>query len=127
VSGEHCEEKKRKHPTVYHKRDTQKKPRQTPRRLQPQQTRFLEKRNGHFEEAPSIKKGEFLRVISYANDRKTRVAFMGEIGGIIPNDAVEKFRQLAMKKYGYGKGSLSKAIEEALTTWIKINDTELLR
>ena len=49
---------------------------------------------------------------------------MGEIRGIVASDAEEKFRQLAMKKFGYGKGSLSKALEEALHTWIKVNETE---
>jgi hypothetical protein len=44
---------------------------------------------------------------------------MGEIRGVIATDAEEKFRQLAMKKYGYGKGSLSKALEEALNAWIE--------
>ncbi len=43
---------------------------------------------------------------------------LGEIRGVVPRDAEEKFRQLAMKKYGYGKGSLSKALEEALCAWI---------
>ena len=49
---------------------------------------------------------------------------MGEIRGIIANDAEEKFRQLAMKKYGYGKGSLSKALEEALDAWIRMQNAE---
>ena len=49
---------------------------------------------------------------------------MGEIRGIVASDAEEKFRQLAMKKFGYGKGSLSKALEEALQTWIKVNEIE---
>ncbi len=44
---------------------------------------------------------------------------MGEIRGIVKDEAEEKFRQLAMKKFGYGKGSLSKALEEALCAWIK--------
>jgi hypothetical protein len=43
---------------------------------------------------------------------------MGEIRGVVANEAEEKFRQLAMKKFGYGKGSLSKALEEALCAWI---------
>ncbi len=43
---------------------------------------------------------------------------MGEIRGVVPRDAEEKFRRLAMKKFGYGKGSLSKALEEALMIWI---------
>jgi len=31
-----------------------------------------------------------------------------------------KFREVAMKKYGYGKGALSKAAEEALQRWISV-------
>jgi hypothetical protein len=50
---------------------------------------------------------------------------MGEIRGVIANDAERKYRQLAMKKYGYGKGSLSKAFEEALIAWIKTQETEV--
>ncbi len=43
---------------------------------------------------------------------------MGEIRGVVPKAAEEKFRQLAMKKFGYGKGSLSKALEEAMNAWM---------
>ena len=32
----------------------------------------------------------------------------------------EKFRKLAMKKFGYGKGSPSKALAEALNNWINV-------
>ncbi len=49
---------------------------------------------------------------------------MGEIRGIVPNEAEAKFRRLAMKRYGYGKGSLSKALEEALTIWIAQYEAE---
>ena len=49
---------------------------------------------------------------------------MGEIRGVVTNGAEAKFRQLAMKKFGYGKGSLSKALEEALDNWIKMYDHE---
>ena len=31
----------------------------------------------------------------------------------------DKFREMAMKKFGYMKGSLKKATEEALGNWIK--------
>jgi hypothetical protein len=48
---------------------------------------------------------------------------MGEIRGVVSKDSEEKFRKLAMKKFGYGRGSLSKAIEEALEIWIRINET----
>ena len=47
---------------------------------------------------------------------------MGEIRGIVAKEAEIKFRQLAMKKFGYGKGSLSKALEEALNVWIGLHE-----
>ena len=31
----------------------------------------------------------------------------------------QKFRETAMKKYGYRKGSLQKASKEALSSWVK--------
>jgi hypothetical protein len=51
---------------------------------------------------------------------------MGEIRGIVAKEAENKFRCLAMKKFGYGKGSLSKALEEALCAWIKKCEDENL-
>ena len=44
---------------------------------------------------------------------------MGQIRGIVSQKVEQKFRKMAMKKFGYGKGSLSKALEEALSNWIK--------
>jgi len=35
-----------------------------------------------------------------------------------------KFRELAMKKFGYGKGALSKAAEEAILRWISMVERE---
>ncbi|MCW3996975.1 MAG: hypothetical protein NWF10_00155 [Candidatus Bathyarchaeota archaeon] len=49
---------------------------------------------------------------------------MGEIRGVIANKAEVKFRRLAMRKFGYGKGSLSKALEEALLIWIETCEAE---
>jgi hypothetical protein len=49
---------------------------------------------------------------------------MGEIRGIVTDVVEEKFRQFAMKKFGYGKGSLSKALEEALNKWIRIHEAQ---
>ncbi len=49
---------------------------------------------------------------------------MGEIRGVVTSDAEERFRQLAMKKFGYGKGSISKALEEALDVWIKMHESQ---
>ena len=45
---------------------------------------------------------------------------MGEIRGVVSEELEKKFRKLAMEKFGYGKGSLSKALEEALRHWIKV-------
>jgi hypothetical protein len=49
---------------------------------------------------------------------------MGEIRGVIPKQIEQKFRKLAMRKFGYGKGSLSKALEEALRRWIELLEAE---
>ena len=49
---------------------------------------------------------------------------MREIRGVIDNDSEARFRELAMKKFGYGKGSLSKALEEALIHWISVRTIE---
>jgi hypothetical protein len=49
---------------------------------------------------------------------------MGEIRGVITNDDENKFRKLAMKKFGHGKGSLSKALAEALDAWIEAHEIE---
>ena len=46
---------------------------------------------------------------------------MGEIRGVIPTIVEKEFRELAMRKFGYKKGSISKAIEEALLRWIQTN------
>ena len=45
---------------------------------------------------------------------------MREVRGVVSRETEEKFRKLAMKKFGYGKGSLSKALEEALGHWINV-------
>jgi len=45
---------------------------------------------------------------------------MREVRGVVSRETEEKFRKLAMKKFGYGKGSLSKALEEALSHWINV-------
>lgn len=36
-----------------------------------------------------------------------------------------KFRELAMKKYGFSKGAIKKASKEAIQNWIKIEDIQL--
>jgi len=45
---------------------------------------------------------------------------MGQIRGVVSERVEQKFRMLAMKKFGYGKGSISKALEEALRCWIDL-------
>ena len=52
------------------------------------------------------------------------VTSMGEIRGVVASETEDKFRRLAMKKFGYGKGSLSKALEVALLQWIRMSDLE---
>lgn len=37
-----------------------------------------------------------------------------------------KFREIAMKRFGYGKGALSKAAEEAIMKWISTIEKENL-
>jgi hypothetical protein len=44
---------------------------------------------------------------------------MVEIRGAVSKEAEHEFRRLAMKKFGYGKGSLSKALQEAVYAWIE--------
>ena len=45
---------------------------------------------------------------------------MGEVRGVVSGEVEEKFRELAMEKFGYRKGSFSKALEEALLNWIAV-------
>src|SRR2546427_12154785 len=42
---------------------------------------------------------------------------MAELKIYLSNSLNERFRQIAMSVHGYGRGSLSKAAEEALTKW----------
>jgi hypothetical protein len=37
----------------------------------------------------------------------------------------EKFREAAMKRFGYGKGALSKAAEEAIIKWLSSTENEV--
>jgi hypothetical protein len=48
---------------------------------------------------------------------------MGDIRGVIPSSTEDEFRKIAMKKFGYRKGSISQALEEAISQWIKSNRT----
>ena len=46
---------------------------------------------------------------------------MGDIRGVVNAKTEDSFRKLAMKKFGYRKGSLSRALEEAICLWIESN------
>ena len=46
---------------------------------------------------------------------------MKTLRGQVSEELEKEFRKLAMKKFGYGKGSLSKALEEAVKEWIEKN------
>jgi hypothetical protein len=49
---------------------------------------------------------------------------MGDIRGVVTANTEDRFRKLAMKKFGYRKGSLSQALEEAICHWIELNKTK---
>jgi hypothetical protein len=49
---------------------------------------------------------------------------VGNIRGVISAKTEASFREIAMKKFGYRKGSLSQALEEAIFQWIKSNKTK---
>jgi hypothetical protein len=42
----------------------------------------------------------------------------------VSKEVERKFRELAMRRFGYGKGALSKAAEEAIMKWISANEKE---
>ena len=48
---------------------------------------------------------------------------MGDVRGVITSKTEYTFREIAMKKFGFRKGSLSRALEEALCPWIELNKT----
>ncbi len=43
---------------------------------------------------------------------------MAETKIYISDDVDKKFREIAMKRFGYGRGSISKAVEEAIVQWL---------
>jgi len=47
---------------------------------------------------------------------------MAELKIYLSDSLNEKFRRVAMSVYGYGRGSLSKAAEEAFTGWCAEHD-----
>ena len=46
--------------------------------------------------------------------------------GQIDEKLERKFREAAMRRFGYGKGALTKALEEAVTRWISAVEEEQL-
>ncbi len=47
---------------------------------------------------------------------------MGEIRGAIDSCVEARFRKLAMEKFGFCKGSLTKALFEAMENWNAANE-----
>jgi hypothetical protein len=47
---------------------------------------------------------------------------MAELKIYLTDSLSEKFRQIAMSVFGYGRGSLSKAAEEALAKWCSLHE-----
>lgn len=43
---------------------------------------------------------------------------------VLKEEVEREFREVAMRKFGFGKGALSKAAEEAIISWIQINKKE---
>lgn len=50
---------------------------------------------------------------------------MAELKIYLPNDLNSRFRKIAMSVFGYGRGSLSKAAQEALENWCAGHDDEV--
>jgi len=50
---------------------------------------------------------------------------MAGIKVYVRDDVEEKFRRLAMMIYGYGRGSISKAAEEAFVHWMRKHEVIL--
>jgi len=49
---------------------------------------------------------------------------MGSIKIQISDITEKKFRELAMRRYGFAKGSISEAAENAISGWVRQNDKE---
>jgi hypothetical protein len=47
---------------------------------------------------------------------------MAELKIYLSDRLNERFRRIAMRVYGYGRGSLSRAAEEALTKWCSVHE-----
>lgn len=47
---------------------------------------------------------------------------MGWVRAIVSDELERKFRKMAMERFGYRKGSITKALEEAVKDYIKKNE-----
>lgn len=45
----------------------------------------------------------------------------------VSGELERKFRELAMRRFGYGKGALSKAAEEAILRWVSATESDEVR
>lgn len=50
---------------------------------------------------------------------------MGVIKFTVPDEVEEQFRERAMKRFGHKRGSIGKAGEEAISTWIAEQDIDI--
>lgn len=50
---------------------------------------------------------------------------MGEMKIKLENSLENKFRQLAMRRFGYSKGSISSAAQEAMKNWSDMQEYEI--
>ncbi|MFB6245533.1 MAG: hypothetical protein ABEJ03_04270 [Candidatus Nanohaloarchaea archaeon] len=49
---------------------------------------------------------------------------MGTIKGSVPDEREQPFRRAAMEKFGHKRGSISKALEEAISEWLDRNSED---
>lgn len=45
----------------------------------------------------------------------------------VSDETEEKFREMAMRRYGFAKGSLSEAAEHAISEWVRHQGSEEMR
>ncbi len=50
---------------------------------------------------------------------------MGELKIVLPEEVEQKFRKLAMQRFGYQKGALSKAGQKAVEEWSVMHSDEM--
>ena len=58
------------------------------------------------------------RTFSACSYKKLLVVELGRISAVISDDLEKMLRLEAIEKYGGKKGDLSKAVEEAVKTWV---------